>query len=104
MGLILSLQTTKYDPNVIMTILNAFQRHSNSHWRRTVSNYANFTGSGTASWRLIFTRDDDDIMRSVRLENKCESSYRIVVYTVGSQGDVYFYNRPDVRKLLKHGD
>jgi len=91
--LTLSSQTTKPDPNGIMTILHAFQHHSSSHWRRTVWNYNHLAGSGTTSWCLIFTRDDR--MRSVRLENKCESSYRSEGYTDGTQGD---------RRLLIQGE
>jgi hypothetical protein len=93
----LSSQTTKCDSNGIMTILHAFQHHSNSHWRRAVLSYIRFTGSGTGSSRLIFATDDR--MRSVRLENKCESSYRSEGYTAGSQGHVYIYSQLTARKL-----
>ena len=77
-------------------VLHSFQHQSNSNWRRRVLNYAHFTGSGTASWRLIFTRDDR--MRRVSLENKCESSYRSEGYTVGSQGDIYLQQSSECSK------
>ena len=70
-----------------MTILRALEHHSNFHWRRgEVSNYAHCTESTAMSGRLIFTRDDR--MRAIRLENKCESSYRSDGCTVGSLGHV----------------
>lgn len=97
MGLKLYSQTQKYDCNASMTILHAFEHHFNFHWKRTVLNYYHFTESSTGSWRLIFTRDDR--MRAIRLENKCESSYRSEGCRVGSLGHVY--SRPTSKVLME---